>query len=133
MHDARVRTARAAAFAVAALFIAAGAIALYAHGWRLVRVPTAVTPQPAAGAPRCVDMFVPGKVVQLGDARCLGPNGEVHTIGWHACTGARRLATVDATTGAPAGYAFDGQPYVVAQGDLAADRRFAAALDDCKR
>ncbi len=131
MHDARVSTPRAAFFAVAALLIAALATAgyLYNDGWRLVRIPAQAAP--AVFVPRCADMFVPGQVLQLRDARCLGVHGEPHTIGWHPCTRGRRLATVDATTGAPQGYGFDGGPYVAVSGVLAADKGFSAAMDSC--
>lgn len=125
---------RPAFFAAAAVLIAALATVAVLHhdGWRVVRAgPGAPVAASTAGTPRCTDMFVPDKPVNLGDARCLGQFGEPRAIGWHACTRARRLATVDATTGAPAGFAFDGQRYVAVEGELAADPRFAAAMDDC--
>jgi hypothetical protein len=40
---------------------------------------------------------------------------------------------VTANTGAPAGFAFDGGVFVAAVGELAADARFAAAMDNCFR
>lgn len=121
-------TTRAAAFAFAALLIAAGTATLYLTGWRLVHYP----PLAAGGTvPRCAAMFQPGMTVHLGDANCLGPHSEPHTIGWHACTRGRRLATVDATTGALQGYGFDGGPYAAVSGVLAADAGFAAAMNEC--
>ncbi len=128
-------TRRAALFAAAGVLFAAlvGAGWLHQQGWRIVRVPAVGLPAVGGNLPSCAAMFVPGQTVQLGNAACTGSHGEVIAIPWHSCTRARRLATVDAATGAPAGFAFDGGPFTAASGELAADPRFADALDDCKR
>lgn len=92
--------------------------------------------QPAETAPalpECAEVFVPGKPVDgaLALAGCTNPAGTVQAIGGHDCQNGGKLWQVDANSGAPAGYGFEGKKYVAVKGETAADRGYKRAYDAC--
>lgn len=92
--------------------------------------------QPVESAPvlpACAEVFVPGKPVEgaLALAGCTNPAGTVQVIGGHDCQDGGKLWQVDASSGAPAGFGFEGKKYVAVKGEVAADRGYKRAYDAC--
>lgn len=90
-----------------------------------------VVPTPAL--PACSAVFQPGKVVDKAKASggCTDPSGGVQGIGMFSCSDGSVLWQVDANTGAKAGYAREGKPYVAVKGDGAADPGYKKAYEAC--
>ncbi|MEU4238857.1 hypothetical protein [Actinoplanes sp. NPDC026619] len=87
----------------------------------------------AAALPPCKDVFVVGKPVDKAKATagCTSPSGGEVQIGAIDCTDATALWQVDASTGAPAGYARDGQTYQLVKGEIASDAAYKKAYESC--
>ncbi|GGN86349.1 hypothetical protein GCM10010112_67800 [Actinoplanes lobatus] len=94
------------------------------------------TPAPVATPvlPTCAEVFKPGQVVTSYDeqAGCTNKQGSIQFIGAHDCADGTKLWSVDATTGAPAGYARQGQPFRVVKGDIAASKGYKKAYQACQ-
>jgi hypothetical protein len=83
--------------------------------------------------PACATVFQPGKVVDKAQATagCTSPSGSVQVAGFSDCKDGTVLWQVDATTGAPAGFAREGQPYQTVEGEAAADPGYNKAYEAC--
>lgn len=86
-----------------------------------------------AAPPACSEVFVPGQTVDKTKltAGCLSPSGTTVMVGFFDCTDGTVLWQVDATSGAPAGYAREGKPYKTVKGDGAADAGYKKAYAAC--
>lgn len=95
--------------------------------------PTEASPSQAATLPKCGDIFRPGQVIDPTSAPdgCTGPTGTAHAGLYHECTDGRRLYTIDAAMGAPAGWGLTGDVYH-AVADAAGDPDFARAYKECQ-
>lgn len=93
----------------------------------------AVAPVSQPALPACREVFVPGKVVDKAKAAggCTSPSGTLVAVGAFDCSDGQVLWQVDASTGAPAGYAHEGKPYVTVKGDAAADPGYKRAYNAC--
>ena len=88
----------------------------------------------SSGAVRtCSDVFVPDKpVVGFDDQTgCTNKEGTVQFIGAIECSDGTKLWPVDASTGAPAGFGREGTPFRVVTGEVAADKNYKAAYEEC--
>jgi hypothetical protein len=81
----------------------------------------------------CSDVFVPDKPVTGFNAEtgCTNKEGAVQFIGVIDCSDGTKLWSADAATGAPAGYAREGAAYHTITGDVAADKGYKQAYEDC--
>lgn len=81
----------------------------------------------------CSDVFVPDKPVVGFNAEtgCTNKAGAVQFIGVVDCADGTKLWPVDAATGAPAGYAREGNAYQVVTGEVAADKGYKQAYETC--
>ena len=79
---------------------------------------------------QCAAVFVLGQPirVQLDGPQCANPDGTAVFLGAFRCIDGRHLWQVDATTGAVAGYGFDGGPY---RRGTSTDPGYAAAYTAC--
>ncbi|BEL09468.1 hypothetical protein Q0Z83_076590 [Actinoplanes sichuanensis] len=94
--------------------------------------PEAIAVSP--GAPRaCSDVFVPDKPVVGFNAEtgCTNKDGTLQFIGVIDCADGTKLWPVDAATGAPAGYAREDTAYKVVTGEVAADKGYKQAYEEC--
>lgn len=93
----------------------------------------AVVSQPPR--PKCADVFVPGKRIAFPPAEaakgCADPDGGINIVGSFRCGDGRHLFQVDAATGAPRGWGFDGEAYHATPGEVASDAGYAKAYDEC--
>ena len=82
--------------------------------------------------PVCKEVFVPGKVIDAKKAAagCKDAHGQVHLLGVFTCADGRALYSVDADTGAPAGWGYGGGKFHAAK-DPAADPGYGKAYDAC--
>ncbi|GIF40782.1 hypothetical protein [Actinoplanes xinjiangensis] len=118
-----------------------GAIALSALAGCSSSAPAdkAAPPAPEAtlaspGAVRaCSDVFVPDQPVTGFDEQkgCTDKAGTVQFIGAVECADGTKLWPVDAATGAPAGFGREGTAYRVVTGEVAADKTYKAAYEEC--
>jgi hypothetical protein len=95
-------------------------------------VPVAPASAPAAAPPACKDVFQPGKLVDKEKAKagCSSPSGTALMLASLDCTDGTVLWQVDASSGAPAGYVREGQPYQVVK-DAAAEAGYKKAYQAC--
>lgn len=97
-----------------------------------VNVPSGLA-QPSA--PACAEVFVPGKTVDIkgADFACKDPDGTVNFLTSWRCNDGKHLWQVDASSGPPAGYGFEGEPYQkAASNDVANDPGYGRAYDRCR-
>jgi hypothetical protein len=120
------------------IFPAALAVALLAGGlvvYLAMRHPDPVLTTGQAQAslatlPQCSDMFQPGRSIHAPAVgpQCADPDGKWVVVGSFRCADGRHLWQVDASTGAPAGYGFDGRPY---QRGTSSDPGYSVAYATC--
>lgn len=93
---------------------------------------SAAAPSPS-GPPQCADLFVEGQPIDFAAAKggCTDPDGGLHSASFFRCNDGTHLWQLDAKTGAPNGWGFDDQPYVVVAGDTASDKDYAKAYAKC--
>jgi hypothetical protein len=91
------------------------------------------TVESQSALPACSEVFVPGKPVTGFDDQtgCTNKQGTVQIIGAVDCADGTKLWPVDATTGAPAGYGRAGMAYRVVTGEVAADKEYKKAYEEC--
>lgn len=83
--------------------------------------------------PPCKDLFRPGQRIDYEKAKngCTDPDGGIHFLGNFRCADGRHLWSVDANTGAPKGWGFDGDVFHTVTGDIAADPAYSRAYQTC--
>ncbi len=87
--------------------------------------------------PKCAEVFVPGKTIVFPPAEaakgCADPDGGINVVGSFRCGDGRHLFQVDASSGAPRGWGFDGpgDVYHASAGEVASDPGYSAAYDKC--
>lgn len=95
--------------------------------------PTLVQPYPSA--PKCADVFVVGKTLNLvGDSfACLNPDGRVEVLGGWRCNDGRHLWSAKQSTGAKdPGWGFAGEPFQKAESNnIGADAGYGQAYERC--
>lgn len=74
--------------------------------------------------------FTPGQPVRVpvDGPQCVDPDGHPVILGAFRCVDGTHLWQVDATTGAVAGWGFDGRPYIAGSSQ---DPAYAAAYATC--
>ena len=122
-------------------------LALAGVGWLLYQRST--TPQVTINGPQaetfasaiaeakamtsCKEMYVPGKVIdeKKALAGCMGPRNVISAGSFFNCADGRALFSVDAQSGAPAGWGFGGEKFHAVKGEIAADSGYSKAYGDC--
>jgi hypothetical protein len=94
---------------------------------------SAVTVESQAALPACSEVFVPEKPVTGFDDQtgCTNKEGAVQFIAGIDCPDGTKLWPVDASTGAPAGFGRAGQAYRLVKGEVAADKEYKQAYEEC--
>lgn len=86
-----------------------------------------------AALPACTDIFHDSQAIDETTVLngCKADNGDITLATYHSCADGRRLFVPEGHGGGPRGYGFSGGPFTPVTGDLAADRGYAAAYNEC--